>query len=246
MKRIILLLLVFSASYCHADESTFQQADQLYKSQQYDSARVLFESMLAEDKQSAIVFFALGNCYYRLSDPVTAVYYYEKAIKLDPNNPDLKANIAFVRKQFKDKVNTDRSGISGWVFSIVNDNHPNKWSGTAVILINFAFLSLILSRFLSAKKSRIAFIAGSVALVLGISRLIPAWYQYSSITNHDQGIVKTDRTEIKSAPSENSSTVFILSEGTKVNITESNESWLEVNIGDANVGWIQREQILEI
>lgn len=246
MKKLFFIALVLLAARTHAATGEFSAAEQFYEDKKYDSALVLYKNALEENDYSASLFYAIGNCEYRLGNPVEAIWYYEKAAKLDPSNTNIKANIEFVRKQFRDKINTDRSGISGWFYAIVNGKSANYWSWTSIFLITFSFLSFAIIRMVQSSVARIAVGAGTVALAAGIICIFLAWYQYKSIIQHDQAIVFATTSEIKSAPSENSNTLFVLSEGAKVNITGKNEEWMEISIDESNVGWIKKEDLREI
>jgi SH3-like domain-containing protein len=52
---------------------------------------------------------------------------------------------------------------------------------------------------------------------------------------------------VKSTPAKNGTDLFILHEGTKVNITDgSMRGWLEIRIADGKEGWIERNKLEEI
>ncbi|MBX7095254.1 MAG: tetratricopeptide repeat protein [Flavobacteriales bacterium] len=243
MKNLILFLLFIAG----IPSIGFSSADDLYKQQKYDSALVAFQAELGADNYSSDLFFAIGNCYYRLGDRVHAILYYEKALKLDPDNEDLKANIAFVKRGFKDKVNTDRSGISGWYFTLVNSKGINYWSWLLIICINFGFLSLIVHRIVSDAKIRsLSFGMGIVSIAIGILCIFPASFRASSILESNQAIVLENNLDVKSEPSDNANTVFRISEGAKVNLRSENEEWVEISIDDANIGWIKKENLEKI
>jgi SH3-like domain-containing protein len=55
-----------------------------------------------------------------------------------------------------------------------------------------------------------------------------------------------DTVEIKSSPDENSTSLFVLHEGTKVYIKETFEDWAEIKIADGNTGWIKIKSIERI
>ena len=49
---------------------------------------------------------------------------------------------------------------------------------------------------------------------------------------------------VKSTPAKNGTDLFILHEGTKVNITDSSMSgWKEIRVADGKQGWLETSQI---
>ena len=43
---------------------------------------------------------------------------------------------------------------------------------------------------------------------------------------------------VKSSPNESSVDLFVLHEGTKVEVMEESESWLKIKIANGSVGWM--------
>ena len=53
----------------------------------------------------------------------------------------------------------------------------------------------------------------------------------------------TPTVTIKSSPSEASVDLFVLHEGTKVNILETTDGWSKIKIANGSVGWLQADFI---
>lgn len=240
----IVFALIHLSAYASGPEEKAVLAEKLYKQQLFDSAASVYHSILGEDEISPNVYYNLGNCYYKSGDPVSALLYYEKCLKYDPSNEDARANIEFIREKINNKVDTKRTGLSGWFYTLANSKGNNYWAWMAIILLNFGFISFILVRFIATSNLRnIISISGVVGLLFGIFTLYLAWYQKSSMQANDKAIIFTPDAEIKSSPSGNSTTVLKLKAGAKVNVTGENENWLEISVDDANKGWIPKEDI---
>jgi len=50
----------------------------------------------------------------------------------------------------------------------------------------------------------------------------------------------------KSSPSDSSTDLFIIHEGTKVTINEKLDDWNKIKLSDGNVGWVKSKDIEEI
>jgi SH3-like domain-containing protein len=67
--------------------------------------------------------------------------------------------------------------------------------------------------------------------------------KYSSFKQHDEAIVFTPSITIKSSPNENSVDLFVIHEGTKVQILDQVGTWRKIKIQNGSVGWIEMENI---
>ena len=50
----------------------------------------------------------------------------------------------------------------------------------------------------------------------------------------------------RSSPNKKGTSLFILHEGTKVNIQDSNEAWVKLELPDGTVGWVEADKIEKI
>ena len=85
-------------------QTAFEKGNQYYAKENYQAAISSFESVVNSGKQSAELFFNLGNCYYKLHKVAPAIYNYEKALLLSPNDIEIKTNLEFARKMAIDDI----------------------------------------------------------------------------------------------------------------------------------------------
>ena len=90
MKKIfyILVYLIAFNSYSQSDNKIFNEANTFYKENNFERAIGLYLSIEEQGLESAELFFNLGNSYYKQNKVAPAIYYYEKALKLNPNHKD--------------------------------------------------------------------------------------------------------------------------------------------------------------
>ena len=63
---------------------------------------------------------------------------------------------------------------------------------------------------------------------------------------HNEAIIMTGSVTVKSSPDKSGTDLFQLHEGTKVEIKSSLDSWIEIEVGNGNVGWIERIKVEKI
>ena len=90
------MLWLFCLPAVAAEETAFEKANRLYEQGDYAAAIYGFKS-LAEDEPSPAILFNLGNAYFKAGQKGRAIYCYRWALQLAPRDPDVRANLRFVR-----------------------------------------------------------------------------------------------------------------------------------------------------
>ena len=107
MKQLLCLsffvLCFFSLASAAFAESPFEKSVQLYQNGKFEDAAKSLEGILKQNKESAAVYYNLGNAYYKLNQKGRAVWAYERALRLDPRDSDIRANLDLMKKQLVDK-----------------------------------------------------------------------------------------------------------------------------------------------
>src|ERR1700744_3575460 len=99
MKQIFLILFAFLLpgalhSLAAGDSNMlWQKANELYQQKQYDSAAQCLEQIAALKPQNEIVYYNLGNTYYKLNKIAPAVLNYERALRINPDYKEAKDNL---------------------------------------------------------------------------------------------------------------------------------------------------------
>jgi tetratricopeptide (TPR) repeat protein len=246
MKNIYyIFVLFFQISLA---QNAFEQANQFYQKGNYQEAISNYESILASGKQSAELYFNLGNCYYKLHKVAPSIYNFEKALQLNSNDADIQTNLDFARKTAVDDVkDVPKVGFSQLIQDVTSSYHYDTWAWISVFLA-FVFLALFAGYYFSrtAFKKRIFFTAMFVVALAILISFSSGMYEKNRITNEKPAIVFAEKVNIKSEPKPASSTAFVLHEGTKVYILESIANWKKIQLADETTGWIESESIKEL
>ena len=242
----ILIVMLATASTTLA--ATKEQADAECTKGNYQEAIALYEEILDEGV-SAEVYYNLGNAHYRTGNITQAIIAYERALALAPGDSDIRFNLQFVNNKTIDKI-APRSEMFfvTWYRSIIRVMSVDGWARTAVASLAVALLLLLLFLFSSHERIRRAAFYGSVVLVaiFLLSNLF-AYQQKRQFAQHDYAIVTSPTVNVKKTPATNSEDVFVIHEGTKVDITDDDmDDWRAIQIADGREGWISTADIEEI
>lgn len=244
---IILFCLISYALNTYADDSDAlkAQADSAYSHEQYDKAIKLYEKV-AKNTTNYKIFYNLGCSYYRTDNIAKSILWLERASRLNPSDEDVQFNLALVRNKTIDKITPRHEMIIVSLFKkIVNLMSLKSWSIVCISLfiLSFVFVSLFFfSNILSLRK--IGLFMSILCIVLCILGNICAYQQRSLAKNHVNGVIMAPAVTVKSTPTESGSDLFVIHEGTRVEIKDSSmKDWLEIQIADGKIGWIQKKTL---
>ncbi|MDR0547248.1 MAG: tetratricopeptide repeat protein [Dysgonamonadaceae bacterium] len=245
MKKYAFFLLIIFTFGTISAQSLVEQANNAYTSKNFEQAVTLYEQVLKENGASPEVYYNLGNACFRLKQIAPAILNYERALLLDPGNKDIRYNLAFAQTKTVDKIEPIGEFFLTTAYnSVCNLLSANQWSYSAIIffLLFIAGASLFFfTRRVIWKKT--GFYSGIVFLVFCLIFNTFAYNQKKELTHRHTAIIFAPTTTIKSTPDTGGADLFILHEGTKVEITNQSGDWSEIETADGNVGWIKRSEI---
>ena len=250
MKRYTLLILLALFSFAgRAQQSAndwFEQANAAYNMGNYDSAKIVYEKILATDEESVPLYFNLGNTYYKMREYPMAIYYYEKALKLDPSNEEVQTNLAIANQAIVDKIEpVPQSFIVRDWRNVRASLSGDQWAWCSIAF--FALLLVAVFLFLRSRKvgvKKLGFFSGIVFLLAFVLSVIFAAQLKHVSETQDQAIIMAPTATVKSSPNESSIDLFVLHEGTKVSLLEMSNGWNKIRIANGSVGWLEADKML--
>lgn len=241
MKRIglfiIQIILIYNA---HAANSIYEQANAAYETGNYALADSLYTSLLTEDGPSAEVYYNLGNACYKQQFWARAILYYERCLQLDRRNEDAQYNLDLAQAQIRDQIEPIQLSLLSILWKdICGLLSSSVW---AILAIVFSWLALCgVAVYLFARKFHmrrwglmLVFITAGLSIILFVitlsAHVIESKEQYA--------IIMAPSVILKSEPSESSTNLFILHEGLKMGVMETDGDWVRVRMPDGNNGWM--------
>ncbi|MCX7909647.1 MAG: tetratricopeptide repeat protein [Ignavibacteria bacterium] len=249
---IVVIGFCFSLQFVLSQEFNpqiyFQKGNEFYSKGDFRKAVEHYEKILNSGYRSKDVLFNLGNCFYRLGEYHKSILYYERALILDPFDEDVRFNLQMAKLHNVDKIEEiPKFFLIQWWENIRDTLSSKQWAILGLISIWIASIALITFLFVFSSGTRkllfglgVFFIITFLfATILGISR-----YRYE--TNNNYAIVFSVNSYIKSSPEDGSTDLFILHQGTKVEILDEIGNWYKIRIANGNIGWIKKSDIERI
>jgi len=244
-KLFTIIFLIFSLSSWAQNTALFNKATEAYNAGDFNKAVEHYLAILSSGEHSSSVYYNLGNAYYKLNKIAPSIYYYEKALLLNPTDQDIKTNLGYAQNMTLDAIDTmPQTGFAKIYNDIVGKLHFDQWAYIAVacvVLFVLLYLAFYFLRF--ATQKRIAFISSFAALFIAIVAIVFASLQYSNYQSDQPAIVFDSEVPVNSEPNLRSQQVFQLHEGTKLQVIEELNDWYKIELSDGQTGWLNSESV---
>lgn len=232
-------------------------ADEAYMrgtKEDYLEAIRLYNAVIEKDGSSAAIYYNLGNAYYRIDSLAKAIICYERALRLDPTDKDIRANLDFVNGKIIDAQSSN--GITNvLVEKSMQMFSPNGWAIISVII--FVGVLLLAAGYIFSRNIRLRkvyFFAALVLLIVNVVSVIITINASSVVAGSNEAIVVAKSTQLSTSPSsplDESQKAMLLHEGSKVKVIRELSTpndprvkkWVEVEAAGDNRAWIDAEAI---
>lgn len=250
MKKLLYISIFLLANLLSAQQeiALFEKANKLYQEDKLEDALTIYKQIETQKLQSDDLYYNMGNVYYKLNQIAPAVYYFEKALVLNPNNADAAHNLMFANRMKIDNIEALPKTIGErFSESFIQKLTYNTWAWLAVILaFLFAVLFLLYHFSYNSSKKRLFFITSLISAALSLLLIVFAYSNYNYVKNNKYAIVFEQQVSVKSEPKQTADISFELHEGTKVKLLESVPNWEKIKLADGKIGWVQSGFIKKI
>jgi len=249
-KHIILLMLVVVSLHASAinPDSLIVRANRAYDHQQYDSAINMYQRVLKQGLVSPKLYFNLGDAYYRQKDMPSAILYFEKARKLDPNNADIQYNLNLANTMIPDKiVKVPEMFLKRWWNYLYNLFDVDTWA--VLSLVSLAVFALLVGMFILSRGRnirKISFFFGILMLLVTVAAFGLASQKSYYMQHHNEAIIFTPTITAKSSPTANSVDLFVIHQGTKVLLLDEVDGWEKIRLQNGSIGWLPKQSMKKI
>ena len=230
-------------------DSLFKAGVEAYSAGDWNQAAADWADVAATGLRSKELYFNLGNAYYKGGELAKAILFYERALRLDPSDADIRYNLEFARNLTQDRIDEVPEFIlKTWVRKVNYLLPSNVWAGLSLFLLALALgLCLLFLLGPTAGPRRTGFFTGIAALLLVLAAWGFARSQKTAAERHDTAIVMRPVTSVTSSPSSDATkSLFILHEGTKVKVLDEVSGFTNIELADGRRGWITTSDIERI
>ena len=248
---LFLLLLLspmqLSAAITSAD-LLMEKGNEAYLGERYREAIEIYMEVVDGGWSSATLYYNLANAWYKEGRYGKAILYYERALRLSPRDEAIEHNLRLAREQLTDRIEPlPKLFLLEWRDAFTGRYSVDSWAYITLVLAFLVALSLAFyftMRRAAARK--LAMAAGLLFLLMTSMAFYAASRQYKVLHEQELAIVLHSRVVAKSSPGERGIDLFVVHEGTKVEITSELMGWYEVRLPNGNVGWVSADSLASI
>jgi len=188
----------------------------------------------AESSWSAAALYNLGNSYAHSGRPGLAVLNYERARLLAPNDPDIEANLRYVR----DAAHLPSEARPGFARAVTAVNPTGaSWLGVIGILVLGASVLAARLRVCPRWLYRSTAVAGVALMGYTVCQAVVLWPALHA------AVVVTAGAPVRVSPVPMGDPLFTLAEAETVRMLSQHEDFVLVRTLAGKTGWIARANI---
>ena len=229
-------------------EELLQSAEQYFLDQQYPMAVATYQSVIEKGEHSSSIYYNLGCAYFQQGQIGKSVLNFARANALDPTDADIQHNLELALAKTKDKIEpSDKFILVEWLDDLSSTQSSSQWAITALILFALTASAIILwliTERLSLRK--LGFFSGLITALAFLLSLACGSNALDREATTDAAVIMNNAVSVKSSPSNGGKDIFILHEGTEVEILQTLDTWSEVKLKDGNRGWLQTSSIEQL
>ena len=223
------------------EASTFEAANRLYEQGAYSEAASAYQTLIQQGHESAAVYFNLGNAYFKSDKVGRAIANYRLAGCIAPRDPDITANLRFARNSRDDGLLPDEA-FANRFSGIVTSNELTAFSALAL----WAWAALMIASRLrpaiheSIKRYMVA--AGTLLILV----LVGCAWMISARSLLPSAVAIAPEVVVRFGPLEESQSYYAVQDGAELTVVDRKDDWLQVKDAADRIGWIHRDQVIEV
>ena len=239
------LLLFVLQTGADSPGEAFARAEALYRDQSYEAAIEAYEAMRSRGIEDGVLYYNLGNAYFKAGRLGRAILNYERALALLPGDEDVQANLAYARGLVAGAVEPVPLPLAiGWVVELYRGLGPDALArllSSSFLLGGVAVTLWLVTGGTRFRRTLLATLLVTGVLALGSGGALAAklWSQ----TGRVEAIVLSDNAYLRSGPGETNPRLAEIHEGLKLRVLGERDDWLQVALPNGLVGWIRRDQV---
>jgi tetratricopeptide (TPR) repeat protein len=229
--RLSAIVFFSTISALFADSAAdFANANREYAAGHFQAATEGYEALVRAGQTNPVLFYNLGNAWYRRGDLARAILNYERALALEPRHAEATANLRLVRDQAR-ALELTASGPERYLDSITSDAYA--WMAAIGFWVGaFAFASFLFRR--STSKA--------VAMIVAFLFAGGALYALYTVENGSHGqslaIVVGKNIDARLATADNANSVLALPPGSEINLLSTRGDWSYAALPNNLRGWV--------
>jgi tetratricopeptide (TPR) repeat protein len=235
---VLFTSLIFAGTVFAADVTVdFSAANRLYAEGKFSDAATAYEKILRTGGQSSVLLFNYANAEFKSGHLGKAIAAYQQAVQLSPRDPELRANLAFVRNQVQGATLRE-SRWQNWVGVLT----LNEGAMLTTVLLWLTFALLIARQFRPALVPKLRTLT-RVSVIVTVFSATVLGLQAVNYFYSGTAVVITDNATARSGPFDDAQSAFTTRDGAELSVLDRRDDWVQVADGTGKSGWLPAKQV---
>lgn len=239
-------VLTLWAVNSHADllDEAWKRGNEAHLRGDYAAAVAAYEQLDRQQAIAADLYYNLGVTYFRQAELGRAIWAFERALVVAPDDDDARFNLAQARKLAGQRTHDKLEGLEReplWI-RLVTSLGPSTevWLFCGLYLGCFALLFL---RRRMAHDSRLAVTTAAVILGVGAALAGLLVLGRAELARIPTAIVLPDKVAVKEGADSNFRTSFEVHGGLRVRVLEREHDFIRVRLANGLEGFVRAEDV---
>jgi hypothetical protein len=226
-------------------EDAFLRAGRAYDSGRYGEAAQTYEELLSRGIADPRVEFNLGNAEFRRGRIGSSILHFERARRLDPADPEIRANLEFARASAGEAPAADEPEPAAltWARGAFDRLGLARlaWAALGLFWLTAGVLTWGL-----AEPGRFRAAHGWVLAILlaGLAVLTTTGYvTHRRLVAHQVAIVLSPQAPVLAGPGGNNAQLATVPEGLALEVWGERSEWVNVRLPNNVSGWVERDAV---
>lgn len=232
ISRVFFLLLIAvllpQLAAAKSQNQLFQEANAAYSKNDFITAISIYESLISEHGYSPGVLYNLANSYAQAGYPGQAILNYERALRLEPGNSDIIANLEKVQSEHG--LFTKQKSLTA---QLAHSLSMNQWGLLTLAALSAIALTILASVYWKVPRRTVTSISisSAVALLLSVSCMIMLRQNWHSS-------IITTTSPLLISPFDGAATIGTAQEGRRVFPQKYHGGYVYIVSETGRTGWL--------
>ncbi len=210
-----------------------------YEQGDYAAAAADYQRILDYGIENEVVHYNLGNAQFKQGELGEAILSYERALALNPRDPEAAGNLAYAVSLTVDAVETPEPPfpLRGFLWLL----HRTTAGEDAMLLLLAAYLlaatctgAILLRR---GNRKPLVYVAAALLLMGAWSGGALGWKEYRQL-GQQRAVILTEKVDALSGPAVDYKSLFTVHEGLRAVVRSRRGEWVQILLPNGLIGWV--------
>ncbi|MCG3176779.1 MAG: hypothetical protein MOGMAGMI_01743 [Candidatus Omnitrophica bacterium] len=240
IRTLVLVLAAVTLSCAVSWADPFAEGTAAYAKGDLKTAGAAFERSIKEQGPTAAALYNLGNVAFKSGDKGRARLMYERALRVDPRDPDIAWNLSVLSRYLEDTVEPTPANVFLWplrrVAGLLSGSELRSiFGGTLALWVLAALISAVVPG--SSRMLARASILPLALCALTGTLIAVRWTELTAPVY----VVLRPEVEARYGPSKRENKAFTLHEGAAARVVDRTEEWVYLELPGGRLGWVPKD-----